>query len=87
VVEARPLGRVDVATPGYLALVSAEFEARFEIASDGTTTDVTLVPGTGVTAVDAEVVAFLKTVRWSPKTVGGIAVADVQTLTISKDAR
>ena len=84
VVEAYPLGRVDLATPNYMALRRAEIVAKFQIASDGSA-EVQLQPGTGIPEVDAEVIAYLKTIRWSPKTVGGIPVSDTQELTFSKD--
>lgn len=87
VVEAHPKGRVDLNTPGFMALKSAEIVAVFEIASDGSVTSVKLSPGTGIAAVDAEVIAFLKTVPWEPKTVGGIPVAGMQELDFSKEAR
>jgi hypothetical protein len=70
-----------------MALRAADIEARFEIGADGAVNSVTLDPGTGIAAVDAEILAFLKTVRWSPKTVGGIAVAGGQELTFSKRAK
>lgn len=87
VVEARPIGRVDLNTPGFMALKSAEIVARFEIAADGAVVSVTLDPGTGIPAVDAEVVAYLKTTSWAPKTVGGVAVAGQQELDFTKEAR
>lgn len=86
-VEARPTGRVDLNTPGFLALKSADIVARFEIAADGTVTEVTLDPGTGIPAVDTEVLAFLKTIPWAPKTIGGVAVAGQGELDFSIAAR
>lgn len=86
-VEARPKGRVDLSTPGFMALKSAEIVAVFEIAADGSVTSVKLNPGTGIASVDAEVIAYLKTVPWEPKTVGGVAVAGTQELDFSKEAR
>lgn len=87
VIDAHPLGRVDLKTPGFMALKSAEIVAVFEIAADGKVASVKLDPGTGIAEVDAEVVAYLKTIPWAPKTIGGVAVAGSQELDFSKEAR
>ncbi len=87
VVEAHPIGRVDLATPGFMKLQAAEIVAIFEISADGAVASVTLRPGTGIANVDAEIVAYLKTTTWAPKTVGGVAVAGTQEMEFSKDSR
>jgi hypothetical protein len=87
VVEARPVGRVDLNTPGFMALKAVDIVARFEIAADGSVSSVVLDPGTGIPEVDEEVIAYLKTIPWTPKTVGGVAVAGQQELDFSKQAR
>lgn len=84
VVEARPVGRVKLQTPGFLKLTRAKVVARFEIAKDGKVTRVSLDLGTGIPRVDEEILAFLRMVAWLPRTVGGVAVDDVQLLTFGR---
>jgi hypothetical protein len=82
VVPAHPAGRVKLVAPAFDSLRSGEIEAQFEIAADGSAT-VTLLKKTGDAEADRQVLESLRTIEWVPKTVGGIPVADLQTLDFS----
>ncbi len=84
IVDARPKGRVKLQTPAFMKLVRARVVARFEVSKDGKTERVTLDMGTGIPATDAEILAFLATVEWTPKTISGVAVPDVQVMTFAR---
>lgn len=87
--EPTPIGVID---PGadvasFKGLASGYVEVEFEISAKGDAVKVELLTGTGVTQVDADLVAYFKTFRWKPKTVGGVAVVGSQTMDFQVESR
>ena len=84
VVPARPIGRIRPSTPAWDALKSGTIEAQFEVAADGKTV-VTLLQKTGNEEADRQVLEYLQTIKWLPKTVHGVPTSDVRTGTFQRE--
>lgn len=84
-----PIGVID---PGadvnsFKQLASGYVEVEFEIQADGQVASVTLLKGTGIAAVDTDLLVYFKTFRWNPKLVGGVAVSSRQSMDFQLEAR
>lgn len=87
--EPTPIGVID---PGadvesFKQLASGYVEVEFEILADGEVAAVTLLQGTGIAAVDTDLVVYFKKFRWNPKLVGGVAVDSRQSMDFQLEAR
>ncbi len=65
-------------------LKSVSVTAEFRIGADGSTT-VSLLRGTGQPALDSKILIVLLALKWTPKTMGGVPVSDIQVMDIDSE--
>lgn len=87
--EPTPIGVIDpgVDVASFKALASAYVEVEFAIEKDGSSSRVTLLRGTGIPRVDADLVAYFQSFRWNPKLVAGVAVTGSQSMDFQVENR
>lgn len=79
---ARPLERIQIKSPAFLALKSGYIEVKFSIDKHGASS-VIVLQKTGSEEADRQVLQYLQSVKWSPKTLNGAPVDDVVTMEFS----
>lgn len=79
---ARPLERIQIKSPAFLALKSGYIEVKFSIDKHGASS-VTMLQKTGNEEADRQVLQYLQSVKWSPKTLNGAPVDDVVSMEFS----
>ena len=85
-VRARPVTYPSLkSVKGFRALKSASVTAEFRIGADGSA-NVSLLKGTGQPILDSDILIVLLAVKWTPKTVGGVPVPDIQVMDIDSES-